>query len=93
MSAIISDICCAGSDAALSVPTQLLSKALSVHSMNPSNLMACFIVKPGTDVGERHVPFKINCTGATHSVPGVLLLRIVFDASSSMFLYLPAEVQ
>jgi hypothetical protein len=52
--------------------------------------MACFIVKPGTVVGERHV---ISSTNATHAIPGVLLLRIVFDASSSMFLYLPAEVQ
>jgi hypothetical protein len=50
-------IICTGSDAALSVPIQLLSKALSVHSMNPSNLMACFIVKPGTDVGESMPPF------------------------------------
>ena len=61
--------------------------------MNPSNLMACFIVKPGTVVGERHVIPKIDSTNATHAIPGVLLLRIVFDASSSMFLYLPAEVQ
>ena len=55
--------------------------------------MACFIVKPGTVVGERHVIPKIDSTNATHAIPGVLLLRIVFDASSSMFLYLPAEVQ
>lgn len=55
-------ITCTGSDAALSVPIQLLSKALSVHSMNPSNLMACFIVKPGTDVGESMSPLFINRT-------------------------------